>query len=77
MDLVLTEIRRCYTELDKFWTDEISRAIEAVKMRRVDPTDFERWNNFHPNLNQTIEFWKVPWFLIPVLHITNRLPRSE
>jgi hypothetical protein len=46
-------------ELDKFWTEEISRAIEALKMRRVDPTDFERWKSFHVNLKQTIESWKV------------------
>ncbi|KAF8486068.1 hypothetical protein DFH94DRAFT_166762 [Russula ochroleuca] len=58
VDLVLTEIRQCYMELDKFWTEEISRAIEALKMRRVDPTDFERWKSFHVNLKQTIESWK-------------------
>ena len=59
VDLVLTEVRQCYMELDKFWTEEISRAIEALKMRRVDPTDFERWKSFHANLKQTIESWKV------------------
>ncbi|KAF8461764.1 hypothetical protein DFH94DRAFT_71123 [Russula ochroleuca] len=58
VDSVLTEIRRCYMEMDKFWTEEISRAIEALKMRRVDPTDFERWKNFHANLKQTTESWK-------------------
>ena len=59
MDSVQTEIRQCYVELDKFWTDQISRAIEALKMRRVDPTDLEPWRNFHSNLKQTIESWKV------------------
>ena len=71
MDKVIAEIRRCYTELDNFWTEEISRVIEALNMRRVDPTDLERWKNFHVNLKQTIESWKV-WFYIPVLRITNR-----
>jgi hypothetical protein len=61
---VLTEIRQCYMELDKFWTEEISRAIEALKMCRVDPTDLERWKNFHANLEQTIESWKVPYSLL-------------
>jgi hypothetical protein len=61
VDSVLTEIRRCYMEMDKFWTEEISRAIEALKMRRVDPTDFERWKNFHANLKQTTESWKVQY----------------
>ena len=56
---VLTEIRRCYMELDKFWTGEISRTVEALKMRRVDPTDLERWKNFHKNLNKTTKSWKV------------------
>jgi hypothetical protein len=60
-------------ELDKFWTEEISRAIEALKMRRVDPMDSERWNNFHANLKRTIESWKAPVrLLIPVLRITDR-----
>ncbi|KAF8486446.1 hypothetical protein DFH94DRAFT_184318 [Russula ochroleuca] len=58
VDLLLTEIRRCYVELDKFWTEEIYRASEALKMRRVDPTDFERWRNFQANLKQTIDSWK-------------------
>jgi phospholipid N-methyltransferase len=46
-------------ELDKFWTEEMFRAIEALKMRRVDLTDFEHWRSFHANLVQTIESWKV------------------
>ena len=48
-------------EMDKFWTDEISRAIEALKMRLVDPTDLERWENFHANLKHAIESWKVQY----------------
>jgi hypothetical protein len=59
VDLVLTEIRRCYAELDKFWAEEISRAFEALRTRQVDPTDFERWKNFHANIKQTVESWKV------------------
>jgi hypothetical protein len=51
-------------DLDKFWTEEISRAFEALEMRRVDPTDFERWKNFHANLEQTIESWKVKYALL-------------
>ena len=43
VDLVVIEIRQCYKELDKFWTDKISLAFEAIKVHRVDPTDFERW----------------------------------
>jgi len=66
VDSVLTEIKQCYTELYKFWTQEISRAIEAFEKRRVDRTDFERWRIFHANLKQTIESWKVRYyFLLP------------
>ena len=61
---MLAEIRQCYMDLDKFWTEEISRAFEALEMRRVDPTDFERWKNFHANLEQTIESWKVKYALL-------------
>jgi hypothetical protein len=28
-------------------------------MRRVGSMDFERWKNFHANLKQIIESWKV------------------
>lgn len=57
-DLVLTEIGRCYVELDKFWTEEISRTVETLNTRRIHPSDFERWTNTRTNLKQTIEFWK-------------------
>ena len=56
---MVIEIRQCYKELDKFWTEEISCAITALKMRRVDPTDFERWKSFRASFKQTIDFWKV------------------
>ena len=65
---MLTEIRRCYIELDKFWTGEISRAVEALKMRRVDPTDLERWKNFQENLKKTIESWKVQYGFLFLSH---------
>ncbi|KAN0113637.1 hypothetical protein V8E52_007563 [Russula decolorans] len=58
VDSVLAEIKQCYTELYKFWTEEISRAMEAFEKRRVNTTDFDRWRNFHANLKQTIESWK-------------------
>jgi len=57
VDSVLAEIKQCYTELYKFWTEEISHAMEAFEKRRIDRTDFERWRKFHTNLKQTIESW--------------------
>ena len=68
MDLVLTEIRRCFIELNRFWTKEICSAVKALEMRHVDPKDIERWRSFHASLKQTIESWEV-WFLVPSLHI--------
>ncbi len=59
LDLVLTEISRCYIELDKFCMEEISRTVEALSTRRIHPSDLERWANTHTNLKQTVEFWKV------------------
>jgi len=59
VDFILVEIRRCYEELDKFWTEEICRAVKALEIRRVDRRDFERWKNFHPNIKQAIEIWKA------------------
>ena len=64
VDLVLTEITRCYMELDKFWTEEIYRALEALNMRRVDSTDRECWKSFHANWKKIIESWKVQYGLI-------------
>jgi hypothetical protein len=68
---VMAEIRRFYEELNKFWRDEICHVVEALKRRRVDPKDFERWNSFRSSLKQTIEFWKV-CFLPLLLCIHNR-----
>ncbi|KAH9992234.1 hypothetical protein BJV74DRAFT_835049 [Russula compacta] len=57
VDFVLSQIQHCYMELDKFWIEEIRRAVKALKMRRVDPMDFERWKGFHASLERTIESW--------------------
>jgi len=46
-------------ELDKFWTEEIRRAIKALETRRVDPDDVERWRGFKTSLEETIKSWKV------------------
>jgi hypothetical protein len=73
VDSVLAEIKQCYTELYKFWTEEISHAMEAFEKRRIDRTDFERWRKFHTNLKQTIESWNVQYhFLLPVLRSTDQ-----
>jgi hypothetical protein len=67
----MAEIRRFYEELNKFWREEIFYVVEALKMHRVDPTDFERWNSFCSSLKPTIEFWNV-FFLPRLLCIPNR-----
>ena len=61
---MMAEIRRFYEELNKFWREEICCVVEALKKRRVDPRDFERWNGFRSSLKQTIEVWKVCFFLL-------------
>jgi hypothetical protein len=50
MDIVTDDIRRCYIEMDKFWVDEVQRATEALKNRRVDPEDIDRWRDFRGGL---------------------------
>jgi hypothetical protein len=59
VDFVLNAIRRCYMELDKFWTEEIRRAAKALETRRVDPDDAKRWRDFKASLEQTTKSWKV------------------
>jgi len=59
VDFVLAEIRQCYEELDKFWTDEIRRAVIALEMHRVDLRDFERWKHFHASIKQAIKYSKT------------------
>ena len=59
VDFVMAEIRRFYEELNQFWREEICSVVEALKKRRVDPRDFERWNGFRSSVKQTIGFWKV------------------
>ena len=46
----MAEIRRFYEELNKFWRDEICHVVEALKTRRVNPRDFERWNSLRSSL---------------------------
>lgn len=59
VDFVLSEIRRSYMELDKFWTEEIRCAVKALNTRRLDLDDVERWRGFKANLEKNIESWKV------------------
>jgi hypothetical protein len=59
VDSVLTQIRRCFKESDKFWTKEIYRADKAFEMGRVDPRDIEHWESLHAGLKQTVEYWNV------------------
>ena len=63
---VLSQIQQCYTELDKFWIEEIRREVKALEMRRLEPTDtdFEGWKGFHASLEQTIESWWMVWSLV-------------
>ena len=56
---MLCQIRQCYVEMDKFWSEEICRAANALERRRVDPSDVERWKNFCASLKETIDSWKV------------------
>jgi hypothetical protein len=67
----MAEIRRLYEELNKFWREEISHVVEALEKRRVDPSDFKRWNSFRSSIKQTIELWKVR-FLPLLLCAPNR-----
>jgi len=64
---VLGEIGRCYKELEKFWTEEIGRAVTALQTRRVDPSEVERWRDFKTELQQTIESWEV-WSLTSLVY---------
>jgi hypothetical protein len=68
VDLVLAEVGRSYEWLMNFWKEEIRHVAEAVKKGRTDPSDFERWSNIRPSLEQTIEFWKVCIFLYCTKH---------
>jgi hypothetical protein len=73
----MAEIRRLYQELNKFWSEEICHVVEALKKRRVDLRDLERWNSFCSSLKQTIEFWKV--WLLPLLLVHSQpitMPRT-
>ena len=75
----MAEIRRFYEELNKFWREEIFHVVEALKKRRVDPKDFERWNSFRSSIKQTIEFWKVCFLplLLCIPDRSNTLSRTD
>jgi hypothetical protein len=54
---VLSQIQRCYAEMEKFWVEEIRRAAKALEKCRVDPTDVEYWKGVHASLKETIEYY--------------------
>jgi len=72
---VLREIGRCFKDLDKFWAEEICRAMKALEISYVDPGDVERWRCFKASLEQTIESWKV--WPHPSLLAENSCGRSD
>jgi len=59
MDTVLSDIRQSYIEMDKFWADEVWEVSRALKDRRLDPGDIDRWRGFRESLEQSIAYWKV------------------
>jgi len=56
---VLSEIRRCYTALDKFWMEEIRRAAKALESCCVDPDDAKQWRDLKASLEQIIPSYKT------------------
>ena len=74
----MAEIRRFYEELNKFWREEICCVVEALKKRRVDLKDLERWNSFRSSLKPTIELWKVCLLprLLCILNRSNTMSRT-
>jgi len=71
VDFALGGIRRCYMDLEKFWTEEICRAVKALETHRIDPDDVNRWRGFNASLEQTIGSWKV-W-----IHAFSFLQRTD
>jgi len=59
MDTVLRDIRQSYIEMDRFWVDEVWGVSKALKDRRLDPGDIDRWRGFGEDLEQSIAYWKV------------------
>ncbi|KAI0248448.1 hypothetical protein BJV78DRAFT_1235937 [Lactifluus subvellereus] len=59
MDRILKEIQRCYNEMDRFWVDEVRRVTKALKDRRLDPEDIDRWRCFRESLKQNITGWET------------------
>jgi hypothetical protein len=74
---MLAEIWQFYEELNKFWIEEIRHVVDAVKSCRIDPRDFERWNNFYSSLKRTIEFWKVCSTALLYVSQLIKIPWSE
>jgi hypothetical protein len=54
VDIITNDVRRCYDDMDKFWVDEVQRANNALRNRRVDPEDIARWKMFRESLEDAI-----------------------
>jgi hypothetical protein len=63
IDTSTGDIQGCYINMDKFWADEVQRATKALRNRRVDPEDIDRWRNFRGSLEHITADWEV--FILP------------
>jgi hypothetical protein len=59
MDIVTDDIRRCYTNMDKFGVDEVQRATKALKNRNFGPKDIERWRKFRGGRENITADWEA------------------
>jgi len=74
MDIVLSDIRQSYMEMDKFWVGEVWEVSKALKNHHLDPGDIDRWRTFREGLEQSIAHWETGPPDNPVALSPNDLP---
>jgi len=77
MDIVLSDIQQSYMEMDKFWVDEVWKVLKALKNRRLDRGDIDRWRIFRACLEQSIAHWETGPPDNPVALHPNTLPSAH
>ncbi|KAI0057597.1 hypothetical protein BV25DRAFT_1366702 [Artomyces pyxidatus] len=58
LDTILKTIQTCYKDLDKFWIGEVRRVTKALKSRRMEKEDGDRWNGIEAALQEAIDIAK-------------------
>ncbi|KAI0038182.1 hypothetical protein FA95DRAFT_1613571 [Auriscalpium vulgare] len=55
LDTLISAIKACYVELDKFWADEVGHVTQALKEHRIERGEVDRWRKIEITLEGILD----------------------